>query len=192
VVLAFPVVLALVLGLALGGSVGRLAEMRLRAPWIFLAAIGLQLVAFPVAGLPWRTHETVASILWVASYGLLVVAAVLNRWIAGVPVVAAGMLLNLVAILANRGTMPVSYDAMHDAGRTAVTQANSTALPDPSLPWLIDRWAAPDWVPLANVYSVGDVVIAVGAFVIVLAAMGVGRTPLAQDRKPLARTSGRA
>ncbi len=138
-VLAFPVVLALVLGLALGGSLGRLAEMRLRAPWIFLAAIGLQLVAFPVAGLPWRTHETVASILWVASYGLLVVAAVLNRRIAGVPVVAAGMLLNLVAILANRGTMPVSDAAMHDAGRTAVTQANSTALPDPSLPWLIDR-----------------------------------------------------
>ena len=69
--------------------------------------------------------------------------------------------------------MPVSYEAMRDAGRTAVTQANSTALPDPSLPWLIDRWAAPEWLPLANVYSVGDVVIAAGAFVIVLAAMGV-------------------
>ena len=56
--------------------------------------------------------------LWVASYALLVVAAALNRRIAGVPVVAAGMLLNLVAILANRGTMPVSYEAMHGAGRS--------------------------------------------------------------------------
>jgi uncharacterized protein DUF5317 len=174
VVLAFPVLTALALGVALGGSLGRLAELRLRAPWLFLAAIGLQVVAFPVAGQPWRTHETLASILWVTSYGLLVAAAVLNRRITGIPVVAAGMLLNLVAILANRGTMPVTYAAMHDAGRTAAIQANSTALPDPSLPWLIDRWAAPDWVPLANVYSVGDVVIAVGAFVIVLAAMGVG------------------
>jgi hypothetical protein len=64
---------------------------------------------------------------------------------------------------------------MHDAGRTAVTQANSKALPDPSFPWLIDRWAAPDWLPLANVYSIGDVVIAVGTFVIVLGAMGVRR-----------------
>jgi hypothetical protein len=64
---------------------------------------------------------------------------------------------------------------MRDAGRNAVTRANSTALPDPSLPWLIDRWAAPDWLPLANVYSIGDVVIAVGAFAIVLAAMGVQR-----------------
>ena len=56
---------------------------------------------------------------------------------------------------------------------------------DPSLPWLVDRWAAPDWLPLANVYSVGDVVIAVGAFVIVLAAMGVQRPTLARlTRRP--------
>ena len=174
-VLAFPVLLAVGLGLALGGSLGQLAETHLRVPWLFLAAVGLQVVAFPVAGLPWRTHETVASALWIASYGLLVVAAILNRRLTGVPVVAAGMLLNLTAILANRGTMPVTLGAMHDAGRTAVMQANSTALPDPNLPWLIDRWAAPEWVPLANVYSVGDVVIAVGAFVIVLAAMRVRR-----------------
>ena len=184
-VLAFPVLLALGLGLVLGGSVGRLAEIRLRAPWLFLAAIGLQIVAFPVAGLPWQTHETAASVLWVASYALLVVAAALNRRIAGVPVVAAGMLLNLVAILANRGTMPVSYEAMHGAGRSAVTQANSTAMSDPSVPWLVDRWAAPDWLPLANVYSVGDVVIAVGAFVIVLAAMGAQRPTLTRlTRRP--------
>ena len=167
--------LAVALGLVLGGSLGRLAETRLRAPWLFLAAIAFQVVAFPVAGLPWRTHETVASTLWIASYGLLVVAAVLNRRITGVPIVAAGMLLNLAAIVANRGTMPVSDEAMRAAGRTAVTQANSTAMPDPNLPWLIDRWAAPEWLPLANVYSVGDVVIALGAFVIVLAAMGVQR-----------------
>ena len=62
---------------------------------------------------------------------------------------------------------------MHDAGRVAVTQANSTALADPALPWLVDRWAAPSWIPLANGFSVGDVLIAVGAVVIVLAGMGV-------------------
>jgi hypothetical protein len=176
--LAYSVVLAVALGLLLGGKPGRLAELPLRAPWLFLAAIAIQFVAFPVDALPWRTHATVASILWVGSYGLLLAAAVLNRRITGVPIVALGMLLNLAAILANRGTMPVRYEAMRDAGRAAVTQANSTALPDPSLPWLVDRWAAPDWIPLANVFSIGDVVIAVGAVVIVLAGMGV-RMPIA-------------
>ena len=100
------------------------------------------------------------------------------------PIVAVGMLSNLAAILANRGTMPVRFEAMHDAGRVAVTQANSTALGDPALPWLVDRWAAPDWIPLANVFSIGDVVIAAGAVVIVLAGMGVKRPsrPLATGR----------
>jgi hypothetical protein len=78
--------------------------------------------------------------------------------------------------------MPVRLEAMQDAGRVDVVRANSTALTDPSLPWLVDRWAAPDWIPLANVFSVGDVVIAVGAFVLVLAAMGVRPPRLALPR----------
>ena len=171
--LAFPVLVAVGLGLVLGGSVGRLADLPLRAPWLFLSAVALQVVAFPVGVLPWGTREAVASVLWVASYGLLLAAAVLNRRLTGVPIVALGMLLNLAAILANRGTMPVRVEAMHDAGRVAVTQANSTALAEPALPWLVDRWAAPHWIPLANVFSVGDVLVAVGAVVIVLAGMGV-------------------
>lgn len=195
--LGFPVLLALGVGLLLGGRLGALAELPLRAPWLFLAAIALQVVAFPVAALPWRTDESLATALWLASYGLLALAAVLNRRITGVPVVALGMGLNLVAILANRGTMPVRYEAMRDAGRTAVREANSTALASPHLPWLIDRWAAPGWVPLANVFSIGDVVIALGAVVVVLAGMGVRLPALrtehdrrsASSESPAARNS---
>ena len=188
--LAFPVLLAVGAGLVLGGRLGALAELSLRAPWLFLAAIALQLVAFPTAFLPWSTEETLASVLWVVSYGLLVVAAVLNRRVTGVPVVALGMGLNLVAILANHGTMPVSYGAMRAAGRSEAVHANSTASSDPTLPWLVDRWAAPDWIPLANVFSVGDVVIALGAFVLVLSAMGV--RPLGWHRAASKRISSRA
>jgi Family of unknown function (DUF5317) len=173
VALALPVLVAVALGLVLGGRLGNLARIELRWTGLFFAAIGLQLVAFPLAVAPWRTPETLASVLWVASYGLLVVAAVRNRRLTGVPIIAAGMALNLSAILANRGTMPVRLAAMHEAGRTDAVQANSAALSDPSFAWLVDRWAAPDWVPLANVFSIGDVVIALGAMVIVLAGMGV-------------------
>jgi hypothetical protein len=54
------------------------------------------------------------------------------------------------------------------------TKQNSVASAAPHLPWLVDRWPAPEWVPLANVFSVGDVVIALGAVVLVVGAMGVG------------------
>jgi hypothetical protein len=173
VALALPVFAALAVGLLLGGRLSDLAQLRLRATWLFFIAIALQVVAFPLGFLPWRTDGTVATTLWLASYAVLIVAAVVNARITGVPIVAAGMCLNLVAILANRGTMPVRPDAMHAAGDDYGTNANSTALADPHFGWLVDRWAAPDWIPLANVFSVGDVVIAAGAVVIVLAGMGV-------------------
>jgi hypothetical protein len=180
--LALPIGVGVVAGLLLGGRLGRLAELELRAAWVFLVAIALQLVAFPPAFVPWETHGTAASALWLLSYGLLLVGACLNRRIVGVPIVAAGMLLNLVAIAANSGTMPVTPPAMNAAGESYSTSENSTAMADPNVAWLVDRWAAPDWIPLANVFSVGDVVIAVGAVVLVLAAMGA-RLPRSLGRR---------
>lgn len=179
--LALPVVGALAVGLLLGGRIAALAELRLRATWLFFVAIALQIVAYPFAFLPWRMDAGAASVLWLTSYAFLFVAAFLNRRIVGVPIVALGMFANVAAVVANGGTMPVTHSAMRDAGRTALTQANSTAVTDPRLGWLVDRWAAPEWVPLANVFSVGDVVIAVGAVVIVLAGMGV-RVPRVLSR----------
>jgi Family of unknown function (DUF5317) len=172
VALAFPVVIGVALGLALDGKLGRLASLPLRAPWLFLLAILLQVIAFPFGVLPWRTGETAATTLWIFSFALLVAAAVVNRKIRGVPLVAVGLFSNAAAVLANGGTMPVLPDAMRAAGESYAQQANSTADADPSLALLVDRFAAPEWVPLANVYSIGDVLIALGAIVIVVAAMG--------------------
>lgn len=179
--LAFPVLAAAGLGLLLGGKLSTLGQVRLRAWWLFFVAFGLQVLAFPFEFLPWRTDQTTASTLWIFSYGLIVLAAVLNGRIAGVPLVAAGLGSNVVAVLANGGTMPVLPGAMRSAGGDHATLNNSTAASEPNLSWLVDRWAAPDWIPLANVFSAGDVLIAVGAAWIVLAAMGV-QVPLRRRR----------
>lgn len=180
--LALPIAVGFSLALLLGGKPSRLADLPLRAPWLFLAALALQVVAFPFDVLPWRTGHGAATLLWLASYGVLVAAAALNLRLTGVPLVAAGMAANIAAIAANGGTMPVLPEAMRAAGRTAVQHANSTGVAEPRLSWLVDRWAAPDWIPFANVYSVGDVLIATGAIVVVLAAMGVARPRLRHAR----------
>ena len=170
--LVFPVIAGVALGLVLDGKLSRFAAIPLRAPWLFLLAIVLQVIAFPFGVLPWRTGEATATILWIASFALLIAAATVNRKITGVPLVAVGLFSNIAAVLANGGTMPVLPEAMHTAGRVDPMVANSTADASPNLPLLVDRWAAPDWIPYANVYSIGDVLIAAGAMVIVLAAMG--------------------
>src|SRR5206468_8398609 len=87
VILALPVALGLVLGLAFGGDPRLLTTLKLRFVGLFYAAIGLQLVAFPLAFLPWRVSDGIGRALWLASYAVLCGAAVLNLQITGVPIV---------------------------------------------------------------------------------------------------------
>jgi hypothetical protein len=170
--LALPLLIGLALAPLLGGRWSRLAESRLRWGGLFYLAIAIQLVAFPVLALPWRTPDRVAVVLWLMSYGLFALGAACNLRIPGVPLVTAGMLANVAAILSNGGHMPALPAALRAAGLHFEQSRNSAALSAPHLSWLVDRWAAPDWVPLANVYSVGDVLIAVGGFVFALVATG--------------------
>jgi len=83
-----------------------------------------------------------------------------------------GIASNLIAILANGGHMPALPRALRGAGVPFDGVVNnSVADAHPHVAWLVDRWAAPSWAPAANVYSVGDVLLMVGAIVIVAAAM---------------------
>lgn len=164
---------AVALGLALGGRLESLAKIELRAVWLFFAAIALQVAGFPSGIFPWSTGDGPARALWVASYGFLIVGALTNLRVRGLAVVAAGMILNFAAIVTNGGHMPALPEAAAATGLGPGVHQNSLATSDPTLGWLVDRWAAPDWVPLANVYSVGDVVLALGAFMVVLSAMQV-------------------
>jgi hypothetical protein len=167
------VIVGVVVGLLLGGRLGRIADVRLRAPWLFYLAIGLQLLAFPSLFMPWRASEGIATALSIGSYLCLLTVFVLNRRLTGMPIAGAGMLLNLAAIVSNGGHMPALPRAMRDAGLSyRGVHNNSVAAAHPHLAWFVDRWAAPSWVPAGNVFSLGDVLIGLGAIVLIAAAMG--------------------
>jgi hypothetical protein len=185
-VLAWPLLAGLVIAPLLGGRWSRLADLRIRWPGVFYVAIVLQLVAFPFSTLPWRTPDRAAVVLWLVSYGLFVIGIGCNLRLPGVQLVAVGMVSNLAAILANGGHMPALPAALRAAGLHFQQSRNSTALSSPHLSWLVDRWATPHWVPLGNVFSAGDVLIAAGGVVFALAATGaLGRFGLGVlERKP--------
>jgi hypothetical protein len=170
--LALPLVIGLALAPLLGGRLSRLGDLRLRWVAVFYVAIALQLVAFPISQLPWRTPDRAAVVLWLLSYALFAVGAAANLRIGGVPLIAVGMLSNVAAIVANGGHMPALPSALRAAGLNFAQSRNSERLSAPHIAWLVDRWGAPEWVPLANVVSVGDVLIAIGGFVFALVATG--------------------
>jgi len=161
----------LIVGKLLGGRLSTLADTPLAGKRLVFAALALQLVAFPSELLPWSTPVGAARALWLVSYALLISALVRNRALRGMAVVAAGLACNVVAIVANHGLMPVLRSALEATGHSYHVHNNSIQLGHPHLALLVDRWALPGWVPLTNVFSVGDVLIAAGTIVAIVAAM---------------------
>ncbi|HXY84040.1 MAG TPA: DUF5317 family protein [Gaiellaceae bacterium] len=170
--LVFPILAGLILSLVVGGRLGRIADVRLRSAWLFYAGIAFNVAAFPFRELPWRTPDRLAVGLWLVAYAFLAAGCGRNLRTPGVKLVTVGMASNLAAILANGGHMPALPSALRGAGLHFHVSRNSALAAGPHLSWLVDRWAAPAWVPLANVYSVGDVLISVGGFVFAFVASG--------------------
>ena len=99
--------------------------------------------------------------------------------------VLIGGAANLITIVANGGYMPVSPEAVVAMGRLPKEgYSNSRLVDGVVLGPLTDIFAMPTWIPLANVFSVGDALIGVGAAIAVVAAMhGRGTADDANDRR---------
>jgi Family of unknown function (DUF5317) len=166
----YAVIGGILVGFMAGGRAGGLAELRIRWPWLIVAGMVAQVVLFsgPVSE---RVGDW-GPPLYIASTLLVVVAVVRNLAIAGMPLVAAGAASNLLAVIANGGYMPASRVALETAGRlTPTAYSNSSAAENPVLPQLTDIFALPSWMPLANVFSVGDVLIGAGIGLVIVLAM---------------------
>jgi uncharacterized protein DUF5317 len=89
--------------------------------------------------------------------------------------VALGAASNLAAIVANGGYMPAGRGALEALGKTDPTiYSNSASIEHPALEPLTDIFALPAWLPSANIFSIGDVLIAMGVAVVIVAAMRRG------------------
>ena len=152
------------------GRLSALGTVRLKLVPLIFGALALQLVITAVVP---GGSETLHRILHLGSYAMVAGFIVANRHLTGMAIVAAGTALNLAAIVANGGVMPASRHAMKIAGITPSHDfMNSTAVAHPRLQPLGDVLAIPKGWPLHNVYSVGDIVIVVGAVVAVHAICG--------------------
>src|SRR5207245_6639361 len=74
---------------------------------------------------------------------------------------------NFLVIAANRGVMPIRPAALTSAGLATAPRLfqNSAVVASPKLPFLGDIFAVPRPLPFHNVFSAGDIFVAVGAAV---------------------------
>jgi hypothetical protein len=149
----------------LGGRLQALAELELRRGGIAVAALVVQVVIISLLpGDAWGLSEEIH----LATYFMLGAFLVANRHIPGLLVIALGGALNFAAIAANGGVMPADPDAIAAAGipQKAGDFINSAPASDAPLGFLGDIFHTPSWFPIHNVFSVGDVEIVLGAFLL--------------------------
>jgi Family of unknown function (DUF5317) len=147
-----------------GGRLSRLAEIRPRAVWAVLLAAALQVGITDV--IPGGSHALHAAV-HVFSYVLDAYFVFANRRLTGFPLVALGAALNVLAIVANGGVMPASASALRISGIASRPGFdNSAALAHAHLGFLGDVIPVPGPWPIGNVLSVGDLVIFLGALVV--------------------------
>jgi Family of unknown function (DUF5317) len=161
VIISVAALVAALLPLFLGGKISRLSAVTFRHVTWIVAALGVQIVIIEILPGP----RVLLQAAHVATYVIAAWFVLANRRVPGLWLIGTGAGLNGLAIALNGGTLPARAEALRTAGiRFADDQfVNSGVLAHPRLAFLGDVFAIPEGLPLANVFSIGDVLIVVGA-----------------------------
>jgi len=175
-VLLLPAILAgWLVGVVRARSFGRPYQLpELRFLWLVFVAFLPQFAVLYLPGLRKLLPDLWTAILLTASQLILLGFAWLNRARPGMGILFAGAALNFTVMAANRGFMPISpKTAGHLNPNLDVPSGSRFGLKDILLPpeatrfeWLADRFLLPAWFPYQAAFSAGDVLIALGVFVL--------------------------
>ena len=164
---------AVVLALALGGRLGALAAIQLRAAWLFYTSrSGSSSSRSPPRFFHFATDDRLASAIWLGSYACLLVAAVANLRLRGVWIVLAGIIVQPRGgrRQRRRHAGAARGRTRRGHGRGQVQQRAERR----SAPLLARRPVGGSGLdPARQRLLRRDVVLAVGAFVLIMAAMDV-------------------
>jgi hypothetical protein len=145
-----------------GGSLKPLGDLRFHLAFVPLLALALQVLIVTIAP---GGNRALHVAIHIASYGLIAVFLGANVRLPGAKPIALGAGSNALAIVLNGGVMPASATALRIANLTVHGGfQNSAHVAHPTVAWLGDVIPVPG--PMANVLSVGDCLIFIGALVL--------------------------
>jgi hypothetical protein len=183
------ILLALLIGWIFGGKFWRITDAKIKHLWLIFVPLGLYLASWALTLViaPERMSWLYGGMNIVERLALITVA-VSNLRVPGMKLIAVGLVLNFLPIVANGGFMPADPDAILSAfGRHGLDWALTgthvqSAIMNASteLGFLCDIIAAKrPFVFAPAVYSVGDLVMSTGIFIVIIALM---RTPLPTEK----------
>ena len=182
-ILLLALTIALLAALLRGGSLRNLADFHLKWGWLAVLALAIQIVAVYGAKDDGRLYLQQRAL--VVSSLLLLPIVWRNRRFPGLALIGLGLALNLAVMVANGGFMPITPEAVarikhghlivHLDGVARMSGSKGIVLPreETALWALSDIFVIPPPFPVASAFSLGDALVAVGAFVLLQRAMVV-------------------
>lgn len=170
----WTVVFALVIGKLLGGKFSNFATLNIKGGFWIVPAFALQIFSLAFVR---QSNPTLSGILLLVGYGLILYVAWLNRRLAGMPLIFAGIFLNFLVISANGGVMPITTETLEQTNRASkvipVTDENShiegtlrgskaAVVQSPNLLFLGDVIVLPMPGGGSGAVSIGDILLAIG------------------------------
>jgi Family of unknown function (DUF5317) len=169
-----PAVASVLLAVVTGGSLSRWSSVHVR--WWSVAVVCLLLQVALFSPLLEEQPAIIVCGPWLYVFSLVGIVAVLlanarAERAASFPLLLAalGVTLNCLVIVANGGYMPRSGEAAASLGMAPIPPLPHERLvnvqpidAETRLAWLGDSIAQPRWLPLANVVSIGDALLAGG------------------------------
>lgn len=173
-ILLSALVAGLVVGLGWAGWRGHsYRPPELRYFWMLFLAFLPQFVTIYVPFFRERVPDWLAAASLLTSQVLLVGFAILNKRLAGMPILIVGAALNLIVISANGGFMPISPHTASQLVSEKIVQDIATGSrfgtkdillrpEETRFEWLADRFLTPGGFRYQAAFSLGDVFIAIG------------------------------
>ena len=177
--MTIAVALSIVCALLCGGSFSALAKAELKGIGFLIPAVCLRFFLYMqgAAGAVWVADW--APVLLTLSYGMLLYAVYLNREHKGAILFGAGTLANYLVIAVNGWRMPISREGLLATGQEGMIEylkgpadyVHGLLTEDTKLAVLADIFYLPEPFPRPTVFSIGDVFIISGVFLLIFTMM---------------------
>lgn len=177
-ILLAAVLVSVVIALLRGGRLENLARLPLR--WGGLIILAFLAQTYFIYGSPASARSGgsgVQEAVLIGSALLVLLVIWLNRRLPGIAVIGLGLLLNVAVMVANGGLMPITPQAIQAVGhegRVTATEPGAKlgyskdvvlSRAETRLWLLSDIFVLPRPFPIPSVFSLGDMLIAIGAFI---------------------------
>ncbi len=171
------VVLGILLGVAAKGKISNLLKVKFEKIWIIVLAFAIQTVLRVLTVNRLDIALKYGLVIQCIVFGILLIGFWLNRRYLGMSLIGLGCMLNAFTMALNGGRMPVSIDALTKANMGKMLKVlqigtdgkHMIADKTTKLFFLSDVINLPPFLgAMMPIVSIGDLIIAVGVFALVL------------------------